>query len=100
MQKTFGAWLKEVYLDKYKITAYKLAKDTGIPSTIIGKLLKDQITLSVEKAILLAYYFNTSPEELLNSSNFYEVRKKKELIQIKNKLQHIQPLTVRDEEDG
>lgn len=56
--------LKEL-LDKKGVTAYRLAKDTGIGKATISQWLNGVCNPSVEKCLILANYFDVTLDELL-----------------------------------
>jgi addiction module HigA family antidote len=70
-----GEILQEEYLTPLKLTAYRLAKDTGVPQTRISAILKGQRSVSADTALRLGRFFNTSAQFWLNLQNAYDLRK-------------------------
>jgi addiction module HigA family antidote len=69
-----GVYLQE-FLDDYKITAYKLAKDTFMPQTRISEILKGKRSVSIDTALRLSKYFGNSVEQWLNLQRSYDLFK-------------------------
>ena len=60
-------------LDDAGITAYRLAKDIGIPQSRISQILKENRGISVDTAMRLAAYFGTSPMYWINLQASYDI---------------------------
>jgi len=72
----------QIYLDDYKITAYKLAKDTFMQQTRVSEILKGKRNISLDTALRLSKYFGNSIEQWLNLQRSYDLFKfNKELIE-------------------
>ena len=56
-----GEILEEEFLIPLKITAYRLAKETGIPQTRISQIIKANRSITADTAIRLSKFFGTSP---------------------------------------
>ena len=69
-----GVYLQEL-LDGYKITAYKLAKDTHMPRTRVSEILKGKRGISVDTALRLSKYFGNSVQQWLNLQQSYDLYK-------------------------
>ena len=67
-----GEFLAEV-LEDLKITPYRLAKDTGMPSTRISEILKQRRSITVDTAMRLAAYLGTTEQYWLNLKNSYDI---------------------------
>ncbi len=67
-----GEFLGEV-LEDLKITPYRLAKDTGMPSTRISEILKQRRSITVDTAMRLAAYLGTTEQYWLNLQNSYDI---------------------------
>jgi antitoxin HigA-1 len=55
-----GEVLKEEFLVPMGISAYRLAKDTGIPQTRISEIIRGRRRVTADTALRLAKYFGTS----------------------------------------
>jgi addiction module HigA family antidote len=55
-----GEVLKEEFLNPMGISAYRLAKDTGIPQTRISEIIKGKRRVTADTALRLAKYFGMS----------------------------------------
>lgn len=70
-----GEILREEYLEPLKLTAYRLAKDIGVPQTRISTILKGKRSITADTALRFAKYFGTTPEFWLNLQTSYDLRK-------------------------
>jgi addiction module HigA family antidote len=70
-----GEILRTDFLEPLGITAYRLAKDTGVQQTRITEILSGQRAITPDTAERLSRYFGTSMEFWLNLQKAYEVRK-------------------------
>ncbi|GAB5558323.1 MAG: HigA family addiction module antitoxin [Schleiferiaceae bacterium] len=57
-----GEVLQEEFLNPYKISAYRLSKEIGIPQTRVSQILKGKRRISVDTALRLSVYFGNSPQ--------------------------------------
>ncbi|MFO7789113.1 MAG: HigA family addiction module antitoxin [Bacteroidales bacterium] len=85
-----GEILQEEFLRPFKITAYKLSKDTDIPQTRISQIIKGKRRITADTALRLASYFGTSARFWLGLQNDYDIEeeraaKKDILLKIKHK---------------
>jgi addiction module HigA family antidote len=55
-----GEVLKEEFLDPMGISAYRLAKDAGIPQTRVSEIIHGRRRVSADTALRLAKYFGVS----------------------------------------
>lgn len=55
-----GEVLEEEFLGPLGITAYRLAKDIGVPQTRISEICKGRRAISADTALRLARYFGTT----------------------------------------
>ena len=83
-----GEILKEEFLKPMEISAYKLSKETFIPQTRIGQILKGNRRITADTALRLSQYFGNSAKFWLGLQNDYDIEeekmlKKAELDQIK-----------------
>src|SRR5580704_8650507 len=80
--------LKEEFLTELRISAYRLAKDTGIPQTRISEIIKGARRITADTALRLSKYFGNTPKFWLGLQNDYDIEeekysKEKELSSIK-----------------
>jgi addiction module HigA family antidote len=68
-----GEVLMKVFLAPNAISAYRLAKDIGIPQTRISLLLKGRRGITADTALRLSAYFKNSAEYWLTLQLKYEV---------------------------
>lgn len=69
-----GEILSEEFLKPMNISAYKLAKETGIPQTRVSQILKKQRRITADTAIRLSYFFGNSVKFWLGVQDDYDVR--------------------------
>lgn len=55
------------------ITAYRLAKDLGVPVTRVQDIVAERRSITGDTALRLARYFDTTPEFWLNMQRDYEL---------------------------
>jgi len=68
-----GEQLREEFLLPLGITAYRLAKDIGVPITRIQAIVAERRGITGDTAIRLARYFGTTPEFWMNMQRDYEL---------------------------
>jgi antitoxin HigA-1 len=68
-----GEQLREEFMKPLGITAYRLAKDIGVPVTRIQAIIAERRGITGDTALRLARYFGTSPEFWLNMQRDYEL---------------------------
>jgi addiction module HigA family antidote len=68
-----GEQLREEFLAPLGITAYRLAKDIGVPVTRIQAIIAERRGITGDTALRLARYFDTTPEFWLNMQRDYEL---------------------------
>lgn len=68
-----GEVLQEEFLLPFGITAYKLAKDIGIPQNRISALLKGNRRITADTALRLSKYFGTSAKFWLGLQDDYDL---------------------------
>ena len=68
-----GEILREEYLAPLKLSAGSLAKFLGLPRTRIERVATEQTSITVDTALRLAKYFNTTPGFWLNMQNSYDL---------------------------
>lgn len=68
-----GEQLREEFLRPLALSAYRLAKDLGVPVTRIQAILAGRRAITGDTALRLARYFGTTPEFWLNLQRDYEL---------------------------
>lgn len=68
-----GEQLREEFLQPLGLTAYRLAKDIGVPVTRIQAILAERRGISGDTALRLGRYFGTSAEFWLNMQRDFEL---------------------------
>jgi addiction module HigA family antidote len=68
-----GEVLLEEFLLPLNLTAYKLAKDTGIPQTRISQIIKKRRRITADTAIRLSHYFGTTAKFWLGLQDDYDL---------------------------
>ena len=76
---TFGDYIKEDWMEPLGLSAYRLAKDIGISSAALGKILAGKNRMSNDVCWRLARYFGTSPNFFLTVQADYELRNSMDL---------------------
>jgi addiction module HigA family antidote len=85
-----GEILREEFLIPFNITAYRLSKDTFIPQTRIGEILKGNRRITADTALRLSLYFGTSAKFWLGLQDDYDLEEEKN--QKKAELENIHPV--------
>ena len=71
---TPGEILLEEFLKPFKVSAYRLAKETRIPATRISQILKGNRKISVDTALRFSRFFGNSADFWLGIQNEYDLR--------------------------
>ena len=87
-----GEVLKEEFLIPYKISAYRLSKEIGIPQTRISQIIKGKRRISADTALRLAKYFDTTAGFWLGLQNDYDIEEEK--LKIDDQLKNIKSLNA------
>lgn len=92
-----GEILNEEFLKPMRISAYRLSKETLIPSSRISQIIKEKRGISVDTALRFSKFFGNSIEFWLGIQTEYEVREKKkklkhELVKIKNYMEFVKAI--------
>ena len=74
-----GEVLLEEFLKPMGITAYRLAKETGVAQTRISQIIKGKRGLSAETALRLGKFFGVSAEFWLGLQNDFDLEEQKKL---------------------
>lgn len=76
-----GEILEEEFLKPFKITAYRLAKETKMPATRVSEILKGRRRITADTALRLSKFFGNSPDFWLGIQMEYDLREKKDNLQ-------------------
>jgi len=68
-----GTILKLEFLEPLGITAYRLSKETFIPQTRIGEILKGNRRITADTALRLSKYFGTSAKFWLGLQDDFDL---------------------------
>ncbi|MFP4550302.1 MAG: HigA family addiction module antitoxin [Spirochaetales bacterium] len=68
-----GEVLKEEFLDPMGISAYRLAKDTGIPQTRVADIIHGRRRVTADTALRLGKYFGVSARFWLGLQDDYDL---------------------------
>ncbi len=79
---TPGEILLEEFLKPFKVSAYRLAKETRIPATRISQILKGNRKISVDTALRFSRFFGNSADFWLGIQNEYDLREERTSIQV------------------
>jgi addiction module HigA family antidote len=80
-----GEILREEFLVPMGISAYRLAKDIGVPVNRITSIIKEERAVSAETALLLARYFGVSDGLWSNLQAHYDMECAKDSLKAKLK---------------
>ena len=72
---TVGDILKEEYLDPLGISAYRLANEIGVSTSLISQIIRGTTAVSADVAWRLGQFFDTSPQYWLNMQASCDSRK-------------------------
>jgi len=72
-----GEILSEEFLAPMGISAYRLAKETGMPQTRIGDIIHGKRSITADTALRLARFFGVSPQFWLGLQNDYDLEEQK-----------------------
>ena len=72
--------LKEEFMIPLKLSAYRLAKEIGVPTSRIQDILHDRRKITAETSIRLGRYFGLSDRYFLNLQDDIDIRNAKEAI--------------------
>ena len=70
-----GEVLLEEFLKPLGISQNRLGRDIGVPAQRVSRIVKGQRAITLDTALRLAEYFETSPEFWLNLQMSFELRK-------------------------
>jgi addiction module HigA family antidote len=87
-----GEVLQLEFLNELGITAYRIAKDTGIPQTRISAIIHGRRGVTADTALRLSKYFGNSPKFWLNLQDDYDLEEERHLLH--DKLNEIKPFVA------
>ena len=73
-----GEILLEEYLRPLRISQNKLGRDLGVPAQRINDIVRGQRAITLDTALRLAKYFQTTPQFWLNLQLHYDLEMAKE----------------------
>jgi addiction module HigA family antidote len=85
-----GELLREEFLEPMRVTAYRLAKDIGVPEQRIGAIVREQRGISADTALRLSRYFGMSESYWTNAQAHYEREMVKD--EVGEEIERIRPL--------
>jgi addiction module HigA family antidote len=68
-----GEVLREDFLVPMEISAYQLAKATGMPQSRVSEILKERRSITADTALRLSKFFGTSEKFWLGLQNDYDL---------------------------
>ena len=72
---TVGDILKEEYLDPMGISAYRLAREIGVSTSLMSQIIRGKTAISADVAWRLGKFFDTSAQYWLNMQATCDSRK-------------------------
>ncbi|MBO9097456.1 MULTISPECIES: HigA family addiction module antitoxin [unclassified Rhizobium] len=73
-----GEILREEYLAPLKMSAGALARKLNVPRTRIERLVAEETPVTIDTALRLARFFDTTPEFWMNMQTGYELKRQAE----------------------
>ena len=75
-----GEVLQEEFLKPLGMTAYRLAKETGIPQARISDIIHEKRGISADTALRFSKFFGTTPQFWLGLQNDYDLEEQESKI--------------------
>ena len=85
-----GEVLREEFLIPLNISAYRLAKETGLSQTRLGQIIREKRRMTAEIALKLGKALRMSPEFWMNLQTQYDIEEASRAY--KKNLIHIHPI--------
>jgi addiction module HigA family antidote len=79
---TPGEILLEEFIKPFKISAYRLAKDTGMPATRVSQILKGKRKITADTALRLSKYFGNSADFWMGIQDEFDLREEVKKIRL------------------
>ena len=73
-----GEILLEEFLKPLGISQNRLGRDLGVPAQRINEIIRGKRSITVDTALRLARYFQTTPQFWLNLQSYYDLEVAKE----------------------
>ena len=90
-----GEIIKEEYLEPLKMSANALAVALRVSAPRINDVIKQKRGVSIDTALRLAIYFNTTPQFWMNLQISYDLKiAKQKMAKIKNEIIPLQATTA------
>jgi len=70
-----GEILLTEFMEPLGLTAYRLAKDLGVPAPRVGDIVRGKRAISADTALRLGVYFRLPAQFWLNLQNEYDLRR-------------------------
>jgi len=87
---TPGEILLEEFIKPLKITAYRLAKDTGMPATRVSQILKGKRKITADTALRLSKYFGNSADLWMGIQDEFDLMEEVQKIRLElNKITRV-----------
>ena len=71
---TIGEILREEFMEPFNLSAYRVAKEIGVPTSLIQDILHDRRQITVDTSIRLGRLFGISDRYFLNLQNDIDIR--------------------------
>lgn len=68
-----GEVLREDFLDPMGITAYRLAKATGMPIQRVSAIVNEKRSISADTALRLGRFFGVDPQWWMNMQAYFDL---------------------------
>ena len=68
-----GEILREDFLDPMGITAYRLAKATGMPIQRVSAIVNEKRSISADTALRLGRFFGVEPQWWMNMQAYFDL---------------------------
>jgi addiction module HigA family antidote len=75
-----GEVLREEFLEPMEISAYRLAKEIGIPQTRLSGILNETRRITADTALRLSKYFGTSAKFWLGLQDDYDLEEEQKVL--------------------
>jgi addiction module HigA family antidote len=72
-----GEILVEDFMKPLELTAYRLAKETGMPQTRLSEIIHGRRSLTADTAVRLSAYFGNDPRFWLGLQNDFDLEEVK-----------------------
>jgi addiction module HigA family antidote len=69
-----GEILLEEFLNPFKISQNKFARDIDVPVARVNEIIKGKRSITTDTALRFAVYFSTTPEFWINLQNNYDLK--------------------------